>query len=386
MLYDRPCSAGLGCWPSLAGGGLLLEIRGERRRVRAAAGQPAGQANVHAVRPRRDARADRAVRVHQRSPRGHLADREADRGRARRGPGARGRCRVPPLLQGAGAAAPRRRRRSSRPTSWPGPTRSQLEVAAVGLGPPTSSKGAAKIRFPRQAVEPRRGRRDRDAAAARGDRRRRREGRRVRRDRAGRGARARRSPIRSPRARRRSPSSAQARRAGRGRPRAGDRARRTRSQLVRDIGGIDLAVAGLGAAAPEPERVEVEADQGRRRLARDPGEPRPGRVAGSTSRCARRRAARRRGRPGRRRRRRSRQLDQQLAALDADLAKFAADKDADPAFVAAEAGRARPARRAARRSSTRNPLRRPRRRAATSRSTRSASTRRSRATSRSRIA
>ena len=29
--------------------------------------------------------------------------------------------------------------------------------------------------------------------------------------------------------------------------------------LVRDIGGVDLAIAGLGENAPEPDKIEVEA-------------------------------------------------------------------------------------------------------------------------------
>ena len=103
-------------------------------------------------------------------------------------------------------------------------------------------------------------------------------------------------------------------------------------KLVRDIGGIDVAVAGLGLAAPEPEVIDTEATKvgdgwlvvpgnrgqvvsklditlrGTGPLADAIG---PGGAAAKTQ-----------------------SIDKQLAGLDADLAKFAADKDADPAFVA----------------------------------------------------
>ncbi|HVK88179.1 MAG TPA: multiheme c-type cytochrome [Kofleriaceae bacterium] len=103
-------------------------------------------------------------------------------------------------------------------------------------------------------------------------------------------------------------------------------------KLVRDIGGIDVAVAGLGLAAPEPEVIDTAATKvgdgwlvvpgnrgqvvsklditlrGTGPLADAIG---PGGAAAKTQ-----------------------SIDKQLAGLDADLAKFAADKDADPAFVA----------------------------------------------------
>ena len=104
------------------------------------------------------------------------------------------------------------------------------------------------------------------------------------------------------------------------------------AKLVREIGGIDLAIAGLGALAPEPERVESEPQhvgdgwlivpvnrgqivarldvtmRGTGPLADAIG---PGAAAVKLA-----------------------TYDQQLVALDADLAAFAADKSADPAFVA----------------------------------------------------
>jgi len=104
------------------------------------------------------------------------------------------------------------------------------------------------------------------------------------------------------------------------------------AKLVRDIGGIDLAIAGLGLLAPEPDRVEIEAQRigdgwlvvpvNRGQIVaridvtvRGAG-PLVDAVgpAGAIARIA--------------------VLDKQLAALDADLKAFASDKTSDPAFVA----------------------------------------------------
>jgi hypothetical protein len=103
-------------------------------------------------------------------------------------------------------------------------------------------------------------------------------------------------------------------------------------RIVRDIGGIDLAVAGLGLDAPEPDRIEIEpqrvgdgwlvvpANRGQVIARLDVTVRGAGPLAdavgpgAATARLA--------------------QLDKQGAALDADLAAFAADKTADPAFVA----------------------------------------------------
>ncbi|MDB4956099.1 MAG: hypothetical protein JWO36_3668 [Myxococcales bacterium] len=106
-------------------------------------------------------------------------------------------------------------------------------------------------------------------------------------------------------------------------------------KLVRDIGGIDVAVAGLGLAAPEPNEVEIEPTKigdgwlvipGNRgqvvsRLdvtLRGPASPLADAVgpAAAAAKAA--------------------QLDKRIAALDAELAKFATDKDADPKFIAAK--------------------------------------------------
>ncbi len=104
-------------------------------------------------------------------------------------------------------------------------------------------------------------------------------------------------------------------------------------KLVRDIGGIDVSIAGLGAVAPEPERVETEATKvgdgwlvvpGNRGqvVSRIDITVRPGAAplvdAIGPGAAATRTAS----------------IDKQLAALDADLAKFATDPDADKAFVA----------------------------------------------------
>jgi hypothetical protein len=103
-------------------------------------------------------------------------------------------------------------------------------------------------------------------------------------------------------------------------------------KLVRDIGGVDLAVAGLGLDAPDPERIEIEpqhvgdgwlvapANRGQIVARLDMTVRGPGPLADAIGPGA---AAAKLA-----------QLDKQLAALDADLAAFAADKSADPAFVA----------------------------------------------------
>jgi cytochrome c5 len=103
-------------------------------------------------------------------------------------------------------------------------------------------------------------------------------------------------------------------------------------KLVRDIGGIDIAVAGLGALAPEPDEIETEAQRvgdgwlvlpgnrgqvvSRVDVTVRGGGPLVDAVGpgAATARLA--------------------QLDKQLAAVDADLAAFAKDTSADPAFVA----------------------------------------------------
>jgi len=105
-------------------------------------------------------------------------------------------------------------------------------------------------------------------------------------------------------------------------------------KLVRDIGGIDLAVAGLGQNAPEPENVEIEpvavdgawlvipANRGQVMSRIDVTLHGGGKLADAVGPGA---AAAKIA-----------QLDKRLAALDADLAKFAADPTADPTFVAAK--------------------------------------------------
>ncbi len=103
-------------------------------------------------------------------------------------------------------------------------------------------------------------------------------------------------------------------------------------QLVKDIGTLDIVIAGLGAVAPEPERVETEptrvgdtwvvfpVNRGQV-LARidvtmrgvGPLSDAVGPAAATVKLAT---------------------IDKQIAALDADLTRFAADKDADPKFVA----------------------------------------------------
>jgi hypothetical protein len=102
--------------------------------------------------------------------------------------------------------------------------------------------------------------------------------------------------------------------------------------LVRAIGGIDLAIAGLGLAAPEPDEVEIEptkvdggwlvipANRGQVVSRIDVTLHGPGPLVDAVGSAA---AAAKVAR-----------ADKELASLDADLAKFAADPTADKAFVA----------------------------------------------------
>jgi hypothetical protein len=108
--------------------------------------------------------------------------------------------------------------------------------------------------------------------------------------------------------------------------------KRAAVKLVRDVGGIDIAVAGLGQNAPEPEAVEIEpqkidgawlvipANRGQVIARVDlwlRGDGPLADAVGPTAATAK-----------------AAGIDKQLAALDADLKRFAADKSADAAFVA----------------------------------------------------
>jgi hypothetical protein len=102
-------------------------------------------------------------------------------------------------------------------------------------------------------------------------------------------------------------------------------------KLVREIGGADIAIGGLGAAAPEPEDVEPEATKVDNAWLVIPGNR--GQVvsridvtvrdAGPLVDAVGQGAAAAK----------IATIDTQLAAADADLAKMKADKDADPGFV-----------------------------------------------------
>jgi hypothetical protein len=108
--------------------------------------------------------------------------------------------------------------------------------------------------------------------------------------------------------------------------------------LVRAIGGIDFAVAGLGLQAPEPEAIEVEAtavgdgwlvvpaNRGQvvSRLDVTLRADAPGPFADAIGGAA---AAAKIA-----------TLERQLAGLDADLARFKSDKSADPTFVRQKQG------------------------------------------------
>ncbi|HMG24414.1 MAG TPA: multiheme c-type cytochrome, partial [Kofleriaceae bacterium] len=103
-------------------------------------------------------------------------------------------------------------------------------------------------------------------------------------------------------------------------------------KLMRDIGGIDFAIAGLGLAAPEPDHVEIAPQKvGDGWLV----------VPGNRGQVVARLEVTVRGAgafadavgPGAATARIG-VVDRELAAMDADLAAFARDKSADPAFVA----------------------------------------------------
>jgi hypothetical protein len=106
--------------------------------------------------------------------------------------------------------------------------------------------------------------------------------------------------------------------------------------LIRDIGGIDLSIAGLGQQAPEPNEVSVDADKFGDGWLVIPGNR--GQVLSRIDITLRGGGA---GPlvdaigPGAAQEKIA-QLDRQLATLDGELAKFKADKDADPKFVAAK--------------------------------------------------
>lgn len=103
------------------------------------------------------------------------------------------------------------------------------------------------------------------------------------------------------------------------------------ARLVREIGGIDIAVAGLGIETPEPERIDIEPQKIGDAWLVVPGNR--GQVvsridvtvrgAGPLADAVGSGAAAAK----------IASLEKQITALDADLKKFAADKDADPVFI-----------------------------------------------------
>ncbi len=103
-------------------------------------------------------------------------------------------------------------------------------------------------------------------------------------------------------------------------------------QMMRDIGGIDIAIAGLGAVAPEPERVEVEPQKvgdGWLIIPGNRGQVVPrieitvrgtGKLVDAIGPAAATVKIE--------------SLDKRIASIEADLAKFAKDPSADQKFVA----------------------------------------------------
>ncbi|HEY6033105.1 MAG TPA: multiheme c-type cytochrome [Kofleriaceae bacterium] len=110
--------------------------------------------------------------------------------------------------------------------------------------------------------------------------------------------------------------------------------------LAKAIGGIDLAVAGLGQNAPEPEAIDIEPTK------LDFGQGAGGWlvIPGNRGQIVSRIDVYERGAPSpladaigaAAAKAKIAQLDKDLASRDAELARFAADKTADQAFVAAK--------------------------------------------------
>ncbi|MGE0871224.1 MAG: multiheme c-type cytochrome [Kofleriaceae bacterium] len=103
--------------------------------------------------------------------------------------------------------------------------------------------------------------------------------------------------------------------------------------LLRDIegAGVDIAVAGLGDATPEPEHVELEAQRIGSTWLVIPANR--GQVISRIDVTLRGGGALVDAVGPKAAAAKTAVIDKQLAALDADLAKFAADPSADPAFV-----------------------------------------------------
>jgi hypothetical protein len=113
-------------------------------------------------------------------------------------------------------------------------------------------------------------------------------------------------------------------------------AKKDAQHLVRDIGGVDIAVAGLGLNAPEPERTEISADKTGEAWVVIPANRgqivsrvdvtlRPG-ATGALSDAVGSAVAAARGV----------ELTQRIKDEDAEIAAFGSDKTADPAFVASK--------------------------------------------------
>ena len=325
--------------PGSSGRGLLLEIRGESRRQRPSACPTKPSFTLFALAEMRGQIGPCGCTT---DPLGDISrDRELVETRARP---ARCSCVDAGSLlysQSADPAAPRRAGGAQGRPARRHLSRTARRSAAVGLGPADLREG------PEQAAAA--ARRSSNVAADAGTRPRRRsvidgrrrQGRRVRRDRRGRGRRRSRSPIRSPPARQ---AVAQLRRQGaqvvvalvqastqegRGHARARHRRHRPRDRGARP------------ATRRSPSAIEIEPTKVGDGWLVIPGN------RGQIVSAHRRHAARRRRRSSTRSAPARGEGEDRVArsssspTLDADLAKFAADKTADQAFVDAEAEGAR---------------------------------------------
>ncbi len=104
------------------------------------------------------------------------------------------------------------------------------------------------------------------------------------------------------------------------------------AQLVKDIGGVDLAIAGLGALAPEPEEIEVEPTKAGAGWLVIPGNR--GQIVSRIDVFAHGQGPLVDAIGPAAAKAKIAAFDKELASRDAELARFAQDKASDAAFVA----------------------------------------------------